>query len=107
MSQTPEDATGPIPVIGTGPKVAFLGLGVMGAPMAGHLAAADYQITVYNRNPNKALAWVALNRGFAKPTAAEAVEGAEEDRAMGYASETVYDIIREYINVPSQDGVTA
>ena len=37
----------------------------------------------------------------------EAVEGAEEDRAMGYASETVYDIIREYINVPSQDGVTA
>lgn len=77
MSQTPEDATGPIPVIGTGPKVAFLGLGVMGAPMAGHLAAADYQITVYNRNPNKALAWVALNRGFAKPTAAEAAEGAD------------------------------
>jgi hypothetical protein len=37
----------------------------------------------------------------------EAVEGAKEDRAMGYASETVYDIIREYINVPSQDGVTA
>jgi 3-hydroxyisobutyrate dehydrogenase-like beta-hydroxyacid dehydrogenase len=77
MAQTPEDATGPIPTIGTGPKVAFLGLGVMGAPMASHLAKADYQITVYNRSAPKALAWVALNRGFAKPTPVEAVEYAD------------------------------
>lgn len=73
----PEDATGPIPVIGTGPRVAFLGLGVMGAPMAGHLSKADYRITVYNRTAKKALAWVALHRGLAKPTPVEAVEDAE------------------------------
>ena len=49
----------------------------MGAPMASHLAKADYQITVYNRTAPKALAWVALNRGFAKPTPVEAVEDAD------------------------------
>ncbi|MCB2030305.1 MAG: NAD(P)-dependent oxidoreductase, partial [Rhodoferax sp.] len=37
--------------------VAFLGLGVMGYPMAGHLARAGHQVTVYNRNPAKAKAW--------------------------------------------------
>ncbi|MFZ9425885.1 MAG: NAD(P)-dependent oxidoreductase [Ilumatobacteraceae bacterium] len=63
--------------MGTGPRVAFLGLGVMGAPMASHLSKADYRITVYNRNASKALAWVALNRGLAKPTPIEAVEDAE------------------------------
>ncbi|MFZ9930917.1 MAG: NAD(P)-dependent oxidoreductase, partial [Ilumatobacteraceae bacterium] len=49
----------------------------MGAPMASHLSKADYRITVYNRNASKALAWVALNRGLAKPTPIEAVEDAE------------------------------
>lgn len=39
-------------------KVAFLGLGVMGAPMARHLAMAGHQVTVYNRNTAKAHAWV-------------------------------------------------
>jgi 3-hydroxyisobutyrate dehydrogenase/2-hydroxy-3-oxopropionate reductase len=39
-------------------KVAFLGLGVMGYPMAGHLALAGHQVTVYNRNPAKAAAWL-------------------------------------------------
>ncbi|MFM8380931.1 MAG: NAD(P)-dependent oxidoreductase [Actinomycetota bacterium] len=77
MSETPEDATGPIPIVGTGPKVAFIGLGVMGGPMAGHLARADYRITVYNRTATKALAWVASNPGVAAPTPREAAEGAE------------------------------
>ncbi|MBM3827345.1 MAG: NAD(P)-dependent oxidoreductase [Actinobacteria bacterium] len=49
----------------------------MGAPMAGHLSKADYRITVYNRSAPKALAWVALHRGLAKPTPVEAVEDAE------------------------------
>jgi 3-hydroxyisobutyrate dehydrogenase-like beta-hydroxyacid dehydrogenase len=40
-------------------KVAFLGLGVMGYPMAGHLARAGHQVTVYNRNPAKSAAWCA------------------------------------------------
>ncbi len=39
-------------------RVAFLGLGVMGYPMAGHLALAGHQVTVYNRNPAKAAAWL-------------------------------------------------
>jgi 3-hydroxyisobutyrate dehydrogenase len=38
-------------------KVAFLGLGVMGYPMAGHLAAAGHQVTVYNRTESKSIAW--------------------------------------------------
>lgn len=58
-------------------QVAFLGLGVMGGPMAGHLAAAGHQVTVYNRTAAKALAWVARHGHQAAPTPAEAVEGAD------------------------------
>jgi 3-hydroxyisobutyrate dehydrogenase-like beta-hydroxyacid dehydrogenase len=57
--------------------VAFLGLGVMGAPMARHLAKAGHDVTVYNRTPDKALAWVALYGNRATPTPREAAEGAE------------------------------
>lgn len=58
-------------------SVAFLGLGVMGAPMARHLASHGHQVTVYNRTPDKALAWVALYGHRAAPTPREAAEGAE------------------------------
>jgi 3-hydroxyisobutyrate dehydrogenase-like beta-hydroxyacid dehydrogenase len=58
-------------------RVAFLGLGVMGGPMAGHLASAGHEVTVYNRTATKALEWVANHGHRAAPTAAEAVEGAE------------------------------
>jgi 3-hydroxyisobutyrate dehydrogenase-like beta-hydroxyacid dehydrogenase len=58
-------------------RVAFLGLGVMGAPMAGHLASAGHDVTVYNRTAAKALEWVAEHGHRAAPTAAEAVEGAD------------------------------
>jgi 3-hydroxyisobutyrate dehydrogenase-like beta-hydroxyacid dehydrogenase len=44
-------------------RVAFLGLGVMGYPMAGHLACAGHQVTVYNRNAAKAVAWCAEYTG--------------------------------------------
>ena len=44
-------------------KLAFLGLGVMGAPMAGHLAKAGRDVTVYNRTTAKAEAWVAAHGG--------------------------------------------
>jgi len=57
--------------------VSFIGLGVMGTPMARHLAAAGHQVTVYNRTPGKALAWVALYGNRAAPTPREAAEGAE------------------------------
>jgi 3-hydroxyisobutyrate dehydrogenase-like beta-hydroxyacid dehydrogenase len=58
-------------------KVAFLGLGVMGGPMAGHLAAAGHQVTVYNRTAAKAQDWVGRHGGKAAPTPRAAAEGAE------------------------------
>ena len=62
----------------TTPKsVAFLGLGVMGGPMAGHLAAAGHQVTVYNRTASKAQDWASRHSGRTAATPADAVEGAE------------------------------
>ncbi|MBS3998199.1 MAG: NAD(P)-dependent oxidoreductase [Hydrogenophaga sp.] len=58
-------------------KVAFLGLGVMGFPMAGHLARAGHAVTVYNRSPAKAQAWVAEFGGAARDTPREAATGAD------------------------------
>ena len=53
-------------------KVAFIGLGVMGAPIARHLAAAGHDVTVYNRTAEKAAAWVAKYGGRHAATPAEA-----------------------------------
>jgi 3-hydroxyisobutyrate dehydrogenase-like beta-hydroxyacid dehydrogenase len=58
-------------------KVAFLGLGVMGYPMAGHLKAKGHEVTVYNRTAAKAEAWVKQHGGALGRTPAEAVKGAE------------------------------
>ena len=58
-------------------KLAFLGLGVMGYPMAGHLAKAGHQVTVYNRTGAKAEKWAKEYGGQHRPTAAEAASGAE------------------------------
>ena len=58
-------------------KVAFLGLGVMGYPMAGHLAAKGHEVTVYNRTVAKAESWVAQHGGAYGKTPAEAAKGAE------------------------------
>jgi 3-hydroxyisobutyrate dehydrogenase-like beta-hydroxyacid dehydrogenase len=58
-------------------KVAFLGLGVMGYPMAGHLKAKGHDVTVYNRTTAKAEAWVKQHGGALAKTPAEAVAGAE------------------------------
>ena len=59
-----------------GDKVAFIGLGEMGAPMGGHLARAGFDVAVTNRSPEKAEAWVETHGGRAVPSAAEAVAGA-------------------------------
>ena len=56
---------------------AFLGLGVMGYPMAGHLVAAGHTVTVYNRTTAKAERWVAEHGGAMATTPAAAAEGAE------------------------------
>ncbi len=58
-------------------NVAFLGLGVMGYPMAGHLAKAGHTVKVYNRTESKAEAWVAEHGGSHAPTPRAAAEGAE------------------------------
>ena len=58
-------------------KIAWIGLGVMGFPMAGHLAKAGHDVTVYNRSPTKADAWVMKYRGRSATTPAAAAEGAQ------------------------------
>ncbi len=58
-------------------KCAFLGLGVMGYPMAGHLAAAGHDVTVYNRTAAKANTWADEHKGAAAVTPREAAEGAD------------------------------
>jgi 3-hydroxyisobutyrate dehydrogenase len=58
-------------------NVAFIGLGRMGAPMAGHLVRAGHSVRVFNRSPDKAAAWSAQYGGKACATAAEASRGAE------------------------------
>ena len=56
-------------------KVAFLGLGVMGAPMAGHLADKGHDVTVYNRSAGKAAAWLGKHLGASRATPRAAVSG--------------------------------
>jgi 3-hydroxyisobutyrate dehydrogenase len=58
-------------------KIAFLGLGVMGYPMAGHLVKAGHDVTVYNRTAAKAAAWAKAHGGSHAPTPREAAAGAE------------------------------
>lgn len=58
-------------------KIAFLGLGVMGGPMAGHLANAGHQLVVYNRTKSKADDWVKAYGGSAADTPAQAADGAD------------------------------
>lgn len=58
-------------------KLAFLGLGVMGYPMAGHLQSAGHDVTVYNRTATKSAAWVTEHGGRAADTPREAAQGAD------------------------------
>jgi len=61
----------------TKPRTAFIGLGVMGYPMAGHLASAGYPVTVFNRTSSKAEQWVGAHGGALAPTPAEAAADAD------------------------------
>lgn len=72
--------------------VAFLGLGVMGGPMAGHLASAGHRMTVWNRTRAKADAWVEEYRGRIAGTPAEAVAGADLVFACVGADDSVREI---------------
>ena len=57
-------------------KLAFLGLGVMGYPMAGHLQKGGHSVTVYNRNAEKSAKWVAMYGGLSAATPREAAQNA-------------------------------
>jgi 3-hydroxyisobutyrate dehydrogenase-like beta-hydroxyacid dehydrogenase len=58
-------------------NVTFLGLGVMGYPMAGHLVKKGHKVTVYNRNAEKARKWAAEHGGRTAPTPREAAKNAD------------------------------
>ncbi|MGQ3028558.1 MAG: NAD(P)-binding domain-containing protein, partial [Ferrovibrionaceae bacterium] len=58
-------------------KLAFIGLGVMGYPMAGHLARAGHQVTVWNRTGAKAAKWAGEHGGAAAATPAEAAAASD------------------------------
>ncbi len=58
-------------------KTAFIGLGVMGAPMAGHLSKAGHDVAVYNRSEDKARDWAQKHQGRTYSSVANAVEGAD------------------------------
>ncbi|MFZ3084778.1 NAD(P)-dependent oxidoreductase [Rhodoferax ferrireducens] len=80
MNNTPRKTYEPTPAR----KVAFLGLGVMGYPMAGHLAQAGHQVTVYNRTATKSVAWCADYTG------AGAVKHAQTPRLAAQQAEFVF-----------------
>ena len=58
-------------------NLAFIGLGVMGYPMAGHLAKAGHKVTVYNRSSDRAKKWSSEYDGQIELTPAAAAEGAD------------------------------
>ena len=88
-----------------GMKLAFIGLGVMGYPMAGHLAAAGHDVTVYNRTAAKARSWVKKYGGKLAKTPAQAAPGAEivfacvgnddDVRSVTTAKDGIYDGIKK------------
>lgn len=63
-------------------RIAFLGLGVMGAPMAGHLARAGHRVTVYNRTPAQSAAWLSAHAGLDVAGAATPFEAAHGQDAV-------------------------
>lgn len=78
-------------------SIAFIGLGVMGAPMAGHLAAAGYRVTAYNRTPARAEAWLAQQQAKGHTvsiaaTPADAAKGADIVFACVGNDEDLYEI---------------
>ena len=58
-------------------NVAFIGLGVMGYPMAGYISKAGHNVTVFNRTKSKAEKWISEYKGKMADTPAQAVEGAD------------------------------
>jgi len=86
-------------------RVAFLGLGVMGFPMAGHLAKAGHDVSVFNRSPAKAQDWAARHGGRAAGTAAAAAAGAEFVFACVGADPDVEAVFHPALGAMAEGGV--
>ena len=86
-------------------KTAFIGLGVMGFPMAGHLRAAGHEVTVFNRSPDKAARWVETHGGASKPTIAGAVAGAELVCLCVGNDDDVRDVVAQVLPAMGEGGV--
>jgi 3-hydroxyisobutyrate dehydrogenase len=86
-------------------KTAFIGLGVMGFPMAGHLKAAGHDVTVYNRSPDKAARWVEKHGGASAPTIAQAVTGAELVALCVGNDDDVRDVVAQILPAMAEGGV--
>ncbi|GGL24959.1 NAD(P)-dependent oxidoreductase [Caulobacter rhizosphaerae] len=86
-------------------KTAFIGLGVMGFPMAGHLQAAGHAVTVFNRSPDKAARWVERHGGASRPTIAEAVTGAQLVCLCVGNDDDVRDVVAQALPAMGEGGV--
>jgi 3-hydroxyisobutyrate dehydrogenase len=86
-------------------KTAFIGLGVMGFPMAGHLKAAGHPVTVFNRSPDKAARWVDKHGGASGPTIAEAVAGAQLVCLCVGNDDDVRDVVAQALPAMGEGGV--
>ena len=86
-------------------KVAFAGLGVMGFPMAGHLARAGHEVTVFNRTAEKAKRWVGTYGGRAAASIAEAAKDAEIFLLCVGADDDVRQVVGEALPALSKGSV--
>ena len=86
-------------------KTAFIGMGVMGFPMAGHLKAAGHEVAVYNRSPEKARRWAEKHGGAAFGTIAEAVAGAEVVLLCVGNDDDVRDVVAQALPAMAEGGV--
>src|SRR5213078_2988342 len=83
-------------------SLAFLGLGVMGYPMAGHLARAGHRVTVYNRNAEKAARWVAEYGGSAAPSPADDVRAVASGAAGALSAMRAGSVLVDHTTASAQ-----
>ena len=86
-------------------KLAFVGLGVMGFPMAGHLKAAGHEVSVFNRSPDKARRWADQHGGRAGATIAETVADCELVALCVGNDDDVLQVVGEVLPAMAQDGI--
>ncbi|MDP1738764.1 MAG: NAD(P)-dependent oxidoreductase [Caulobacter sp.] len=86
-------------------KIAFVGLGVMGFPMAGHLARAGHEVSVFNRSPDKAIRWSGVHGGRACATVAEASGGCEVVALCVGNDDDVRGVVPQALGAMAADGI--